>query len=426
MINEENEFDPGLGKKEQVESQDNSITDEFVESSETLDSPQQAQPVSSSIPETTSPSADKKKKNPYKIAFFSLGSVIILGAASIFGYKYYKDHQSVPVVENACLDTDTKIYDAYKDAVVMVKHTYGYFAKIKGKEIQLNVPEATVEIVYGTAFFVDKKGNMISNSHVLEPWKSDDVSEQIATNSGNFKRKIASILTNDISADGFETFILSNWNSASADYREGDEGGYENESGGEEFINSESGAIDSATAVADLAASIPHKDYVSEDDIEVYVKTIDISVALHDSNDEWLICDIVKISDDASVDLGVLQLSDKETPNTVTNIIDLNNSITDDKSLHPGEKAVMIGYPLGENLAQTNSGVKVQLYDGQISKETDGNKIQYSVTSTHGASGAPVFNNCGQLIAVNFSGLDQVQGFNFGMVAKQIKSVYSY
>jgi serine protease Do len=92
--------------------------------------------------------------------------------------------------------------------------------------------------------------------------------------------------------------------------------------------------------------------------------------------------------------------------------------------LHPGEKAVMIGYPLGEDLALTNSGVKVQLYDGQISKESDGNKIQYSVTSTHGASGAPVFNNCGQLIAVNFSGIDQVQGFNFGMVAKQIRYVY--
>ncbi len=74
------------------------------------------------------------------------------------------------------------------------------------------------------------------------------------------------------------------------------------------------------------------------------------------------------------------------------------------------------------DLAKTDSGIKVQLYDGKISKESDGNKIQYSITSTHGASGAPVFNECGQLIAVNFSGVDEVQGFNFGIVAKHIRN----
>lgn len=84
----------------------------------------------------------------------------------------------------------------------------------------------------------------------------------------------------------------------------------------------------------------------------------------------------------------------------------------------------MIGYPLGEDLAQTISGIKVQLYNGQISKESDGTKIQYNVTSTHGASGAPVFNNCGQLIAVNFSGVEKVQGYNFGIIAKKIYSIY--
>ncbi|MEZ0129306.1 serine protease, partial [Flavobacterium sp. LBUM151] len=94
----------------------------------------------------------------------------------------------------------------------------------------------------------------------------------------------------------------------------------------------------------------------------------------------------------------------------------------DDASLNPGQKAIMVGYPLGMDLAQTNSGIKVQLYDGKISKESDGNKIQYSITSTHGASGAPVFNECGQLIAVNFSGVDEVQGFNFGIVAKHIRT----
>lgn len=380
------------------------------------------------LPKETLPVTEKKKKNPYKIAFFSLGGIILLGGASYFGYTYYKNHQAEPIVENTCLDTDTKIYDAYKDAVVMVKHRYTFVAKIKGKEIQLNIPEASEETLFGTAFFVDKNGNMISNSHVLQPWNSPENLDKINTDAANIRRKIASILTSDISEDGYETFIASNWGNASSEYNEEGSyhGGDSEKDEGEEFVNSSDAAVDSVSISDDIAASIPQKDYVSEGEIEVYMKTVDISVALHNSAEEWLPCTIEKISEDQSVDLGVLQLSSKETPNTVVNIINLDNAVTNDQTLRPGEKAVMIGYPLGEDLAQTVSGIKVQLYDGQISKESDGTKIQYSVTSTHGASGSPIFNNCGQLIAVNFSGVEQVQGYNFGIIARQINSVYPF
>lgn len=372
--------------------------------------------------------AEKKKRNPYKIAFFSLGGIILVGGASYFGYQYYKGHQVEPVVENVCLDTDTKIYDAYKDAVVMVKHRYAFFAKIKGKEVVLNIPEASEQTLYGTAFFVDKQGNMISNNHVLQPWNSPETIDKINTDAGNIRRKIASILTTDISEDGYETFIASHWENASSEYHEDvdyDEG-ESGEGNGEEFVESTDSSVDSASTAVDIAASIPQKNYISEDEIEVYMKTVDISVAVHNSSEEWLPSTIEKISEDPSVDLGVLQLTSKETPNTVVNIIDLQNAVTDDQTLRPGEKAVMIGFPLGEDLAQTISGIKVQLYNGQISKESDGTKIQYSVTSTHGASGSPIFNNCGQLIAVNFSGVDQIQGYNFGIIARQINSVYPF
>jgi len=376
-----------------------------------------------------SPIIETKKKNPYKIAFYVLGGVIILGSASFFGYKYLNKQQEIPVEINQCLDTDTKIYDAYKDAVVLIKHRYGYFAKINGKEFQLTVPEATEETIYGTGFFVDREGSLLTNTHVLQPWSSKDTqNEKIQTNISNMRMKIASILTTDVSEDGYESFILRNWGNANihneeeGDYTEYD-GETENNSGAD-FVASSESQVDSATAETDIAASIPQKDYISEEKIEVYMKTIDISVALHDSNEEWLNCSIVKISDDSKIDLGVLQLLDQKTPESVTNIINLDNMISDDKSLKPGEKAIMVGYPLGVDLAQTNSGIKVQLYDGQISKESDGNEIQYSITSTHGASGSPVFNNCGQLIAVNFSGVDEIQGFNFGIVAKQIQTVF--
>jgi len=362
---------------------------------------------------------NNKKRNPYKIILFT---IIILSTA-FFGFKHFKNQAT-----NVCLDSDTKVYNEYKDAVVLIKHRYGYFANIKGKEIQLTTEDAKEETVFGTGFFVDRDGKIITNSHVLQPWKSsNEEDEKTNTTIRNLRMKIASILTTDISEDEYESFIERNWKIASAydenqgegDYEEGNEETNE-EPAGEEFVSSNDTEVDTSRAATDIAASIPVKEYVSKEDIEVYVKTVDITVALHNSDDQWLSCEIEKISEDTNIDLGLVQLTDHTTPESVVNIINLDNAVEDDASLNPGQKAIMIGYPLGMDLAKTDSGIKVQLYDGKISKESDGNKIQYSITSTHGASGAPVFNECGQLIAVNFSGVDQVQGINFGIVAKHI------
>ncbi|MCP2028851.1 serine protease Do [Flavobacterium sp. HSC-32F16] len=369
--------------------------------------------------------AYNKRRKRFK---FVLITIIFISTTSFLGYKYFKTetNNTNPI----CLGTDTKIYESYKDAVVLIKHRYGYFTKINGKEFQLTVQDAKEETIYGTGFFVDTNGNMITNSHVLQPWNSsEEDSEKVSTTIRNLTMKIASILTTDISEDEYESFIHRNWKDASVSYNgegegEGD-GDYEepSESRGEEFVSSNETETDTSQVSTDIAASIPVKEYVSMENIEVYVKTLDIEIAIHNSDNEWLNCEIKKVSEDANIDLGILQLTNHKTPETVTNIINLDNAIEDDASLAPGQKAIMVGYPLGMDLAQTNSGLKVQLYNGQISKESDGNKIQYSITSTHGASGAPVFNECGQLIAVNFSGVDQVQGINFGIVAKHINSL---
>lgn len=363
-----------------------------------------------------------KKRKTYKIIFCA---VIILSSAAFFGFKYLKKPPAA-----ICLDSDTKVYNEYKDAVVLIKHSYGYFAKIKGKEIQITTEDAKEETVFGTGFFVDREGKILTNSHVLQPWNSSqEEQEKTSIAIRNIRLKIASILTTDVSEEDYQSFIERNWKIASAyDESEG-EGDYEGEGeetseepAGEEFVSSNETETDTTKVTTDIAAAIPVKEYVSRDDIEVYVKTVEIAVALHDSNDQWLSCDVEKISEDTNIDLGIVRLTDHTTPQSVANIINLDNAVKNDALLNPGQKAIMVGYPLGMDLAQTDSGIKVQLYDGKISKESDGNKIQYSITSTHGASGAPVFNECGQLIAVNFSGVDEVQGFNFGIVAKHIST----
>ena len=293
-------------------------------------------------------STNNNKRNRYKIAIIA---VLVLSTASFFGYQYFKTE-----TKTICLGTDTKIYDAYKDAVVLIKHRYGYFAKINGTEFQLNVQDAKEETIYGTGFFIDTNGNMVTNKHVLQPWNSsDEESEKVNSTIRNLRMKIASILTKDVTEDEYESFIDRNWSNASVSYDEGDgEGDYEESSeetrepAGEEFVSSNETTTDTSTVSTDIAASIPVKDYVAIDDIEVYVKTLDIEVALHDSNDAWLNCEIKKVSEDTNIDLGILQLADHKTPASVTNVINLDNAIDDDKSLAPGQKAIKVGYPLGK------------------------------------------------------------------------------
>ncbi len=314
--------------------------------------------------------------------------------------------------EIVCLKNQTEIYEKYKDAVVLVKHTFGFKISIKGCEpFILQVGGLDNQTVYGTGFFVTDDGKIITNHHVAEPW----LYEQNKETPAYIKERIAEILPDSIPETEYKTFLENKWNEYDEDYEE---------DGNSEVVNPT--VSDSATALVDTAAEavattqVEEKtiNFVTLDDIVVEGKTIEISVATHGSNDEWLACKILKVSDDQEVDVAVLQLNDNQLPATVSNIINLKEAILDDETLKPGTNAILIGYPMGMTLANTKRGIKVQVYEGQINKESDGVSLQYNVTSTHGASGSPVFNECGQLIAVNYAGYDQAQGYNFGIVAK--------
>ncbi len=356
-----------------------------------------------------------------------IGVLIGLIALGIFTVpKILKQFNKKEVV---CLKNRTEIYEKYKDAVVLVEHTYAYEVSIKGSKsfiISASGSGNDERTVNGTGFFVTQDGKIVTNHHVAEPWNASDIK---GNSESYIKERISQILPDSIQENQYKNYLDENWNVYNdevGDYEDGESPEARQELNPEAIAVADKIINDSTLVVEDSEnigiETVPKENteikYVNFEDIEVKGISIKISVALHGSNDSWLPCKVLKISKDEEVDVAVLQLNSNQLPDSVSNIIDLNEAISDDMSIKPGTNAVLIGYPMGMTLASTRKGIKVQVYEGQINKESDGVSLQYNVTSTHGASGSPVFNQCGNLIAINYAGYDEAQGYNFGIVAK--------
>jgi pSer/pThr/pTyr-binding forkhead associated (FHA) protein len=133
-----------------------------------------------------------------------------------------------------------------------------------------------------------------------------------------------------------------------------------------------------------------------------------------------LICNTLKWAKDERVDLAIIQLNSKKITPIVMPITDI---ISNKDDIKLDEEIRIFGYPFGFDLAMKNQENKVMasFNQGRISKISDKYEVQYDASSFHGASGSPVFNKKGQLIAVNYAGIEKSQGYNFGIIATHIQ-----
>lgn len=361
-----------------------------------------------------------KKRNKFKIPLLIAGvvSAIIVGIVAFYTFFYNKPETSNVVLK------DTEIYEKFNNATVLVRHEFGCKVIINGTTFFVNVPDVPLTTIYGTGVFIENNTTIITNRHVLLPWNSDSQKEFFEKTMRNVRMKIASILTTDIESEDYQSFIESNWDkgriSAGGEGEEGGDGSEGDAESGEEFVESSpqitvSDSVESTISENDIAASIADKNYVAIDNIEVVMETVKISIAFHNSTDEWHNCSILSISEESNIDLAKI-VSEK----SATVFVSYDDIEQDDKLIVPGQKVFMLGFPLGEEFAKTDTGYKVQFYKGEVSRESDNFKIQYSIPSTGGASGAPVFNEFGKLIAINFGGIEKMENYNFGILAKYI------
>ena len=111
---------------------------------------------------------------------------------------------------------------------------------------------------------------------------------------------------------------------------------------------------------------------------------------------------VVKISDDSTLDLALIQIDQKGEYPTVAGV---NGS----GEAKVGAPLVTIGFPHSLELPQQGNMVKTTLSAGWVSKHLP-TLLQIDTYGTHGSSGAPVFDVHGNVLGVVWGGPSDAQG----------------
>lgn len=329
-----------------------------------------------------------------------------------------------------------EIFNKYQDAVVLIKHSFVYKVNISGKDfffrsfddntgeisdfITKEEAEANPNVTWGTGFFIDSSGRVLTNRHVVDVRPSRE-QELIILNA--FKEKLIVFLQNLSSVhQERETslkelqYILENelykeyeYSALTSDFNES----YQEYKAEEQQIQNLSNFVQNfdkqgnSVSKTSLQFGIFLNNQKSNNNLHDYIKYRS-----------------VKISDDPNVDLALLEpitLQDF----TGKKIIAADMTRIDSVSVKPlkvTQKLTLIGYNNGANMGVTETGIKPQLTEGAVSQITDQNKVMYTIPVLPGSSGSPVFDEFGRVTLINFAGISGTQGFNYGIQPEKIKS----
>ena len=304
-------------------------------------------------------------KPPKKRWKFISATMLVVSLLFFVAYKVFY-HPAPRVL------APTEVYNKYKNAVALVE--VEYYVKIhtslndiymgldeKG-EIHLNKEKSELKPFssQGTSFFINTTGMLITNRHVIQPWQNDESLKDY------FNEKIKPFIINVFRSEGFV---------------------HENPT------------------------------YLGELD-GIYIYPNGRTYQKYNR----MVCKVNKISTKDAIDLASIQTEQFSLPSNATAIA-VEDIEAGAELLEVNTNVYIVGFPLGNTLATDESNqLNCSSTQGSITQAASISYIQYSANTDHGASGSPVFNQYGKLIAINYEGYGS-HNFNRGILSKYINEL---
>ncbi len=334
-------------------------------------------------------------------------------------------------------ETPAKIFEKYQNAVVLITNQYYYEVYLDDKifyyspysEDKIYYTEEDVlenlSFITGTGFIVSENGEIITNRHIVNPM-ADNYKEDFISNNEVLKTNMLSIISkyND-SIQMIRNYYEANEFQLDDNEKENLKNDFESFRESKEFITTY------------------YEFFSSRDFNKSQIKPVIYRMAIAFNNthitdlNDLQECVLIREATTENVDLALIQtktqLFDKP-PKNIINFKDNNPNFEHSPTKYPerniknpvkiNEDVYMIGFNRGFSLASTKQGIKSQFTSGEISQESDGERILYTIPTLEGSSGSPIIDKWGNLVAVNFAKVSDTQSFSFGVPLKAVKEFY--